>query len=48
MSLFKKKEEKVEVTEEKVELQTTVNEDSIEQLNDEDTIIENVDAEEEE
>lgn len=48
MSLFKKKEEKVEVTEEKVELQTTVNEDSIEQLNDEDTIVENVDAEEEE
>ena len=48
MSLFKKKEEKVEVTEEKVELQTTMNEDSIEQLNDEDTIVENVDAEEEE
>lgn len=48
MSLFKKKEENVEVAEEKVELQTTVNEDSIEQLNDEDTIVENVDAEEEE
>ena len=45
--MTKKKEEVVEVVEDN-ELQTTVNEDSIEQLNDEDTIIENVDAEEEE
>lgn len=35
-------------TEEDVELQTTTNEDSIELLNEEDTVVENVDAEEEE
>ena len=45
--MTKKKEEVVEVVEDN-ELQTTFNEDSIEQLNDEDTIVENVDAEEEE
>ena len=45
--MTKKKEEVVEVVEDN-ELQTTFNEDGIEQLNDEDTIVENVDAEEEE
>ena len=35
-------------TEEDAELQTTMNEDSIESLNEEDTVVENVDAKEEE
>lgn len=51
MSLFKKKEtEEIqnEEVETEVEVQNSFNTDSIEEMNDEDTIIENINVEEEE